>query len=208
MKVSVHVGRDLPPATSAAIARFRHKIFVERLGWSLPESGPREERDEFDRGDTMYIMFRDSHDDVVATVRLLPSTGPGLLIDNFPALLGDTPVPRNASVWELSRLAAVWPTADHRVLAIRTEPSPANPTSSANTQHCALHALLAESVRVARLHGAIQFIGVTYVSMERLFRRIGVTAHRLGPVQRIDARQVAAYRIDFDPATLAALNLA
>ncbi|MEA3094359.1 MAG: acyl homoserine lactone synthase [Caballeronia sp.] len=36
------------------------------------------------------------------------------------------------------------------------------------------------------------------MTLERLFRRIGVHAHRAGPAQRIDGRMVVACRIDID----------
>jgi acyl homoserine lactone synthase len=55
--------------------------------------------------------------------------------------------------------------------------------------------------------GARQLIGVTFLSMERLFRRIGVHAHRAGPAQRIDGRMVVACWIDLDAQTLSALGV-
>jgi acyl homoserine lactone synthase len=43
--------------------------------------------------------------------------------------------------------------------------------------------------------------------MERLFRRIGVQAHRAGPAQCIDGRMVVACWIDIDNQTLSALGV-
>jgi acyl homoserine lactone synthase len=67
--------------------------------------------------------------------------------------------------------------------------------------------MLASVVECAAKLGARQLIGVTFLSMERLFRRIGVHAHRAGPAQRIDGRMVVACWIDIDSQTLAALGL-
>ena len=67
--------------------------------------------------------------------------------------------------------------------------------------------MLAAVVECAAQLGARQLIGVTFLSMERLFRRIGVHAHRAGPAQRIDGRMVVACWIDIDAQTLAALDI-
>ncbi|MET5021160.1 acyl-homoserine-lactone synthase, partial [Burkholderia pseudomallei] len=49
----------------------------------------------------------------------------------------------------------------------------------------AVRPLLAAVVECAARLGAMQLIGVTFLSMERLLRRIGVHAHRAGPAQLI-----------------------
>jgi acyl homoserine lactone synthase len=67
--------------------------------------------------------------------------------------------------------------------------------------------MLAAVVECAVNLGARQLIGVTFLSMERLFRRIGVHAHRAGPAQRIDGRMVVACWIDLDVQTLVALGI-
>jgi acyl homoserine lactone synthase len=67
--------------------------------------------------------------------------------------------------------------------------------------------LLASVIRTAMSVGARRLIGVTYQSMARLFRRLGVQAHLAGPAQRIDGRMVAACWIDLDARTLGALDI-
>ncbi|MCA3858031.1 MAG: acyl-homoserine-lactone synthase, partial [Burkholderia sp.] len=41
----------------------------------------------------------------------------------------------------------------------------------------------------------------------RLFRRIGIHAHRAGPPKQVDGRLVVACWIDIDPQTFAALGI-
>ncbi|WP_205700990.1 acyl-homoserine-lactone synthase [Jeongeupia sp. USM3] len=173
------------------IARFRHKVFVQRLGWELPGVSNGLESDQYDRADTLYITLRSAQDEVVGCARLLSTTGPYLLKDHFPQLLGSAHVPCSSKVWELSRLAADRPAG-----------------AGAGEFEWAIHRLLAETVRVAYEKGAHQLIGVTYASMERLFGRIGVKAHRVGPSERIDGRMVVASRIELDRTTLGALRIA
>ncbi|MEB2592092.1 acyl-homoserine-lactone synthase, partial [Burkholderia multivorans] len=66
---------------------------------------------------------------------------------------------------------------------------------------------LAAVVACAAERGARHLIGVTFASMERLFRRIGVHAHRAGPPKQVDGRLVVACWIDLDPQTFAALGI-
>lgn len=87
------------------MARYRHEVFVEKLGWKLHTRG-RLELDEFDRKDTIYLIARNPVGEIVGTSRLLPTHRPYLLASLFPQLLGDTPAPCSPDIWELSRFAA------------------------------------------------------------------------------------------------------
>lgn len=151
------------------------------------------ERDQYDRDDTVYVVGRDEAGSICGCARLLPTTRPYLLKDLFPSLLAQgMDAPESPAVWELSRFAA-------------------SPLAMGQSESGALswvfRPMLASVVRCAAQLGARQIIGVTYLSMERLFRRIGVHAHRAGPAQCIDGRMVVACWIDIDSQTLAALDI-
>ncbi|PPK46546.1 acyl homoserine lactone synthase [Trinickia symbiotica] len=187
---SVHGEGRLSDDVDAALAQYRHQVFVEQLGWDLPLADSRSERDQYDRADTVYVVARDESDTICGCARLLPTTRPYLLRDVFPFLLApDMPAPEAPDVWELSRFAA--------------SPETARDESAS----WAVRPMLASVVECAAQLGARQLIGVTFASMERLFRRIGVHAHRAGPAQRIDGRMVVACWIDIDGQTLDALGL-
>ena len=134
----------MAPRMLEDVARYRHKVFVETLGWDLlTEEG--QERDQFDREDTLYLAARDAGQHIVGTARLLPTDRPYLLGDVFPQLLGGLPLPCDPRIWELSRFAAV---------------------DFAATQGNALHqfsspvavALLEEALAIARRHGVERII--------------------------------------------------
>lgn len=94
MRVTTKQGSHLPSQLFGKLASYRHKVFVERLGWQLQaEDGF--EFDQFDRPDTVYV------------ITLLPTTRPYVLGEVFPQLMRDLPVPDSPEVWELSRFAAV-----------------------------------------------------------------------------------------------------
>ncbi|WP_197329309.1 acyl-homoserine-lactone synthase [Ralstonia syzygii] len=160
MRTFVHGDGRLPEGVDAALAHYRHQIFVGQLGWQLPMADGMFERDQYDRDDTVYVVARDANGTICGCARLLPTTRPYPLKDVFaPLLMKGMPAPESPGVWELSRFAAR------------------------------------------------QLIGVTFVSMVRLFRRIGVRAHHAGPVRCIGGRPVVACWIDLDASTCAALGI-
>ncbi len=81
----------------------RHQIYVERRGWKALKSVNGEERDQFDRPDTIYLLAIDEEDDILAGLRLLPTTGPHLLADLFPHLVMSGDIPRGEDILELTR---------------------------------------------------------------------------------------------------------
>ncbi|KVD80819.1 acyl-homoserine-lactone synthase [Burkholderia sp. ABCPW 14] len=191
MRTFVHGDGRLPSDLAADLGLYRHRVFVEQLGWKLPSASEGFERDQYDRDDTVYVVARDDDGEICGCARLLPTTRPYLLKELFPTLVAnDMPLPQSATVWELSRFAA----------------NAEDPTGSGNPAW-AVRPMLAAVVECAVRLGAKQLIGVTFLSMERLFRRIGVHAHRAGPAQQIDGRMVVACWIDLDSQTLAALGL-
>jgi len=184
MAMDIVAGRpaEMAPRTLEDVARYRHKVFVETLGWDLlTEEG--QERDQFDREDTLYLAARDGGQHIVGTARLLPTDRPYLLGDVFPQLLGGLPVPCDPRIWELSRFAAV---------------------DFAATQGNALHqfsspvavALLEEALAIARRHGVERIITVSPLGVERLLRREGFRAHRAGPPMIVGGHPIFACWIE------------
>lgn len=183
---------DFSPELENAVAAYRHKIFIERLGWPLPVTNGME-RDQFDRSDTIYVVARSSNGDICGCARLLPTTRPYLLSEVFPNLLAGMPVPRAHDIWELSRFAAAV-----------TDPH-AKPTidAAANTR-----GLLAASVASAAAQGATRLITVSPLGVERLLHRLGVHAHRAGPPVYVDGKPVFACWIEIDEQTTSSLGIA
>jgi acyl homoserine lactone synthase len=193
MRTDIHDDGRLPDGVGDALAQYRHEIFVKQLGWQLPMADNCYERDQYDRDDTVYVVGRDEAGSICGCARLLPTTRPYLLKELFPFLLAQgMDAPESPEVWELSRFAA------SPLAAGQPEGEPLSR---------AFRPMLASVVRCAAQLGARQIIGVTYLSMERLFRRVGVHAHRAGQAQCIDGRMVVACWIDIDSQTLAALDI-
>lgn len=175
---------DLQPSLVAGLGRYRHKVFVEKLGWKLQcENSLGLEYDQFDRDDTVYVVAQNSIQEIVGTARLLPTTQPYLLGEVFPQLLNGLRAPRSADIWELSRFAATDFSA---------------PSSSALRQFSSPIAidLLYASFKSASTRGAKRLITVSPPAVERLLRNAGITAHRAGSPMVIDGNPILAYWIN------------
>ena len=185
MQILSGAASDLPQQVMADIARYRHKVFIDMLGWSLPTRNGME-FDQFDRSDARYVVVHDEHDTVIGTARLLPTTRPYLLGEVFPNLMGDQPVPCSDEVWELSRFAAVdFSRAAHSAnLGQFSSPVAVG--------------LLRAAIACASEHKVKWLITVSPLGVERLLTRAGFRVRRLAPPISIDGNFIVACSINID----------
>ena len=175
---------DLSLEIMAGVARYRHRVFVEKLGWQLRCENELE-YDQFDRDDTVYVVAHNRDQEVVGTARLLPTTRPYLLDEVFPQLLHGLEPPHSPDVWELSRFAAV----DFSVQSSSPLAQFSSPIAVG---------LLQAALECAARHGAKRFITVSPLGVERLLRIAGFQAHRLAPPVMVDGNPVFACSINCD----------
>lgn len=82
--------------------RQRKRVFVDGAGWSVPVVNDME-LDRYDRDDTIYLIAKATPDGpVLASVRLLPTVGPHLMLDLFSDACCGNP-PRGPQIREVSR---------------------------------------------------------------------------------------------------------
>lgn len=172
----------LPRGVYSKVGQYRHKVFVEQLGWDIPTQDGME-LDQFDRPDTMYVVAQDSEGEVFGCARLLPTTRPYLLGELFPQLLNGLPPPSSPWLWELSRFAAV----DYRSQTILETNQVSSPIAIK---------LLKESICCAAAQGAKQLITVSPVGVIRLLRMAGFQIPRVGPSKVIHGHPVLACWIE------------
>lgn len=173
---------QLKPPLMTSLAQYRHKVFVETLGWPLQVQNG-QELDQFDRDDTVYVVALDATRKIIGASRLLCSTRPYLLGEVFPQLMHGLEIPSCDEVWELSRFAAV----DFSAAAVSPLVQFSSPVAVG---------LMKESLRCAASLGARQLITVSPLGVERLLRKAGFQAHRAGPPQLINDSPVFACWID------------
>lgn len=172
----------LKPELLHGVAQYRHKVFVETLGWKLQvENG--QEWDQFDGPDTMYLAATNEDGEFTGIARLLPTHRPYLLKDVFPQLMGELPMPAQADVWELSRFAAV----DFNDETISPMGQFSSPVAVG---------LLKAVLAYASEHGVQRLITVSPLGVERLLRRAGFAAHRAAPPIVVDGHPLFACWIE------------
>jgi len=92
--------------------RHRKLVFVDQLQWQVPVVAGLEV-DAYDREDTIYLLAREHcRAPLLASARLLPTTGRHLMGDLFAHACGGG-APVGAQIWEASRFCAS-PDVSHR----------------------------------------------------------------------------------------------
>jgi len=93
--------------------RQRKRVFVDHSGWSVPVVRDME-IDSYDRDDTIYLLAKAAPEaPVIASVRLLPTIKPHLMVDLFRDACGGSP-PCGPSIWEASRFCIAPEVRSHR----------------------------------------------------------------------------------------------
>lgn len=158
--------------------RLRHTVFSERLQWtSLNPDG--REIDKFDALNPVYLICRDPGGDVVGCWRLLPTTGPYMLKDIFPHLLGDNAAPELDDVWEISRFAI--------------DPNLRNYQSLGAVSHI-VGQMLTELFDFAEHNGIRRIVAASDIRFDRILARSGLrTRHFAPPVAMENSLAVAGW---------------
>jgi acyl homoserine lactone synthase len=161
-----------------AMHQLRYRVFKERLDWDVHTSGGMEV-DSFDALHPAYLVQLATDGRVQGCVRLVPSAGPTMLRDTFPALLAGQTAPSSSTVWESSRFA----------LDIATD-APKGKHAIA----CATYELFAGMIEFGLSRRLTYIVTVTDVRMERILRRAGWPLRRLGnPCNLGNTLAVAGY---------------
>ena len=153
----------------ADMHRLRYRVFKERLNWDVTVSGDME-IDEYDALQPIYLLHCTAHGAVQGCVRLLPTTGPNMLRDSFPALLGGEPAPADPRIWESSRFSL-----DIDAMAEKT------PTGLSQSTFEIVAGMLEFGIE----RDLTSIVTVTDVRIERILRRLGVPWRRIHTPQRI-----------------------
>ncbi len=153
----------------AEMHRLRYRIFKERLGWDVQVSGDME-ADEFDACRPAYLLQKDLDGRIQGCVRLLPTIGPTMLRETFPALLDGGPAPACHTVWESSRFGVE--------LGSRAE-------KTGRSIARATFELFAGMIEFGLMRQLTDIVTVTDARMERILCRANWPLRRLGSPRAI-----------------------
>lgn len=164
----------------------RAKVFRDRMGWEVPVLGGME-IDGYDALEPHYMVIRRSDQRICGCWRILPTVGPYMLKDTFPALAQDVALPEQENVWELSRFA------------IETDGD--NRFGFAERAREAMRGI----VEFADQQGITKYVTVTTTAVERLLRHTGVETTRMGLPLQIGVEKAVALEIHLGAKTREAL---
>jgi acyl homoserine lactone synthase len=123
------------------------------------------EVDEFDACRPVYLLQRDDSGRVQGCVRLLPTTGPTMLRDTFPALLDGQAAPASDAIWESSRFGVDLCTREAK---------------TAGSIARATYELFAGMIEFGLMRRLTDIVTVTDARMERILCRARWPLKRLG----------------------------
>ena len=166
------------------IFRIRHKIFKERLQWSVL-SYAELEADEFDILKPVYGLYRDSADIAQGCWRLLPTTGSYMLKDIFPSLLGGQPAPEASTVWEISRFAIL----PQRQSTVKLSLAALNLVTMS---------LLKGMYEYCLMTGVSRLVAASDIRFERILKRCQLPIKRFGQVMDIQGTASVGGYLDID----------
>lgn len=159
------------PREMDAMFRNRAQVFSERLRWEVSVKDGRE-RDTFDDANALYLVSVDPMtDEYRGSVRLLPTTGPNMLRDVFPFLLGKDEYVESPTIWEISRICT-----------LSGERQPERTKSGFNL---VLGELIVGIVEVGLMAGLTQIVAVFDARIYRVVKAAGCNPQILGKPQRI-----------------------
>jgi N-acyl-L-homoserine lactone synthetase len=165
MKVKLISGHEAGkhPHLIDEMFKLRARVFKDRLNWEVNVVDGRE-RDRFDDLDPLYALAIDDLDRVVATFRLLQTTGPHMLADVFRELMPEGIPIRSPLIWESTRFAVDTTMARER-----------SSRGLADVTGLMLTTLLETGYNAGLTH----ILTVLDVRMEKIIRRAGCPVDRL-----------------------------
>jgi len=180
------------PREMDAMFRNRAETFSERLGWEVVVKNGHE-RDDFDDANPLYLISVDPESELYwGSLRLLPTTGPNMLRDVFPQLLGEGQTIESATVWESSRICAI---------AVDGQPE-----RTQKGVNLALGELLAGIGEVGLIAGLTQIVSVFDARIFRVLKAAGCNPEIVGRPQRIGGIMCYAGMFDISEKLLIALR--
>ena len=170
--------------------RLRYRVFKVRLGWDVEISSDMEV-DAFDACQPTYLLQEDDDGCIQGCVRLLPTTGPTMLCNTFPALLDGQPAPASQIIWESSRFGLDL-SASH--------------AKAADGIALATYELFVGMIEFGLMRRLSDIVTVTDVRMERILQRVGWPLRRLGRPRSIGSTLAIAGYLSISREILAHLS--
>jgi acyl homoserine lactone synthase len=162
--------------------RLRADVFSRRLGWDVTVTEG-EERDQFDDLRPTYILAVDDDQRVAGSARLLPASGPTMLLKAFPVLLANGSLDTHPGMVESSRFCV-----DTSLHVNR----------GGGQLHLATLTMFAGIIEWSMANGYNEIVTATDLRFERILNRAGWPMRRLGEPAAIGNTMAVAGRLPAD----------
>lgn len=166
--------------------RLRRRVFKDRLEWDVSVSGDMEV-DLYDALGPVHLVQLSDSDDVIGCVRLLPTTGPTMLGNTFPALLDGGEPPCDPRIFESSRFCVDTERVDQG--------------GRRGLRH-ATACLFAAMIEWGLTQDLSAIVTVTDTRVERILRRASWPLERIGTPQAIGSTETVAGFLEVSEAAL------
>lgn len=166
--------------------RLRRRVFKDRLDWDVSVSGDME-IDPYDALGPVHLVQMSDDGSVIGCVRFLPTTGPTMLANTFPALLGGHKPPRDPRIFESSRFCVDTERAaklGHRGLGQATS------------------SLFAAMIEWGLTQDLSAIVTVTDTRVERILRRASWPLDRIGSPREIGSTETVPGYLEVSNAAL------
>jgi acyl homoserine lactone synthase len=162
----------------------RAKIFAEKLGWEVKTADGRE-RDRYDDFNPLYLLYTDPcREEVIGSLRLMPTTGPTLLHDVFGETIPAGAYFASPNIWECTRFCV----DEDRV---------------SSEEATRISGLLMLAICELGLKSGIEMVVANFDPvMIRMYRRIGCEVDVLGRTDAIGRRPVCLGAFAISPEAL------
>ena len=151
--------------------RFRHRVFVERQKYDVPNHNGME-WDQFDTPVAVYLLWRDDERQVRGMFRLIPTTFPYMIKEVWPQFVNGNEFPSQPDVWETSRFGIdrdLPPLARERIFG----------------------ELMCASLEYGLANGVREYVTLTAPTFFRSgIRNYGCAVEYLGPRQKLEGFRV------------------
>ena len=156
--ITILTGRDKEHSAELFDQMFKSRavVFHERLQWKVTVKDGWE-TDQYDDEDPVYLLSLDENGQLQGSLRLLPTTGPTMLQNEFANFFTDSVDVSAPTIWECTRFCI----------------PPHSPTGSGKVAALASAELLIGLCELCVSSGIEFVVGVYDNSMPRVYQRIG-----------------------------------
>lgn len=170
--------------------RLRARQFGHRRGWRvIVQDG--KEKDPFDDLNPLYICVITEQRQLLASLRLLPTTGPHMLSDVFPEVMGEAEIVRHPLILESSRFCVDTDAARN---------------FAPDGINLVTRELLAGLFSTAASAGMTNIVSVYDLFLERILRRAGCDFDRLGPIHKYGGLKTVGGLFEVNSCVIASLT--